>query len=48
MIFWYLTFKSQVSMTRKYHNQTLQTNPRQGEEEPQNSNSQKTRGRQLK
>ena len=29
-------------MTRKNQNQTLQTNPRQGEEEPQNTNNYKT------
>ena len=32
----------------EYHNHTLQTNPRHHEEEPQNTNSHKTPGRQLK
>ena len=36
-----------ASMTRKYQNHTLQANPRHIEEEPQNTNSQKTPGRQL-
>ena len=31
--------KKKVSMIRKYHNHTLQTNPRHCEEEPQNINS---------
>ena len=35
-------------MVRKYHNHTLQPNPRHRKEEPQNTNSQKTPGRQLK
>ena len=34
-------------MIKKYHNHTLQTNPMHGEEEPQNTNSHKTSGRQL-
>ena len=38
----------QVSMTRNYHNHTLQTNPRHGEDEQQNTNSHKAPGRQLK
>ena len=37
-----------MSIIRKYHNQTLQINPRHGEEELQNAYSQKTPGRQLK
>ena len=40
--------KKQVSMIRKYHDQTLQTNPRCHEGEPQSTNSHKTSGRQLK
>ena len=39
---------SEVSMIRQYHNHALQTNPRNREEEPQNTNSHKTSGRQLK
>ena len=35
-------------MVRKYHNHTLQTDPRLHEEEPQSNNSHKTSGRQLK
>ena len=35
-------------MIKKYHNHKLQTNPWHREEEPQNTNSQKTLGRQLK
>ena len=35
-------------MIRKYHNHTLQTKPQHREEEPQNTNSHKTSGRQLK
>ena len=35
-------------MIRKYHNHTLQTNPRNHEEEPQNTDCHKTSGRQLK
>ena len=35
-------------MIRKYHNRILQTNPRHCEEEPQNTNSRTTLGRQLK
>ena len=35
-------------MVRKYHNDTRQNNPRHREEEPQNINSHKTSGRQLK
>ena len=35
-------------MTRKYLNQTLQTNPRHREEETQNTNSHKNTGEQLK
>ena len=35
-------------MIRKYHNHTLQTNTRHCEQEPQNTNSYKTSGRQLK
>ena len=34
--------EKQVSMNRKYHNHTLQINPRHREEEPQNTNSHKT------
>ena len=34
----------QVSLIRKYHNHTLQTNPRYCEEEPQNVKSNKTSG----
>ena len=37
-----------VSMMRIYHNHTLQTNPWWREEEPQNTNSHKISGRQLK
>ena len=37
-----------VSMVRKYHTHTLQTNPRHREEESQNNNSHKTLGRQTK
>ena len=39
-----------VSMIRKYHNHTLQTNPQHREEEPRNTNSQQISGilRQLK
>ena len=40
--------KQKVSMISKYHNHTQQTNPRYLEEEPQNTNSHKTPGRQLK
>ena len=35
-------------MIRKYHNNTLQTNPWYHEEETQNTNSHKTSGRQSK
>ena len=35
-------FFKKVSMARKYHKHTLQTNPRHGKEEPQNTNSHKT------
>ena len=35
-------------MIMKYHNHTQQTNPRHREEEPQNTNSHTTPGRQLK
>ena len=35
-------------MMRKFHNHTLQTNPRHREEELQNTNSHNTSGRQLK
>ena len=35
-------------MIKKYHNHTLQTIPWQREEEPQNTNSHMTSGRQLK
>ena len=35
-------------MIRKNHNHTLQTNPRHHEKEPENTNSHKTLGRQLK
>ena len=35
-------------MIKKYNNHTLQTNPWHNEEEPQNANSHKTSGRQLK
>ena len=34
-------------MIRKYHNHTLQTNPRHREEDSQNTNSHNTPGRQL-
>ena len=39
-----------VSMDKKKHNHTLQTNPRHHEDEPQNNNSQNynTSGRQTK
>ena len=40
--------KQQVSMNRKYHNHTLQTNKWYCEEERQNTNSHKTSGTQLK
>ena len=40
--------KKQVSMIRKCHNHTPQTNPRHREEEPQNTGCHKTSGRQLK
>ena len=40
--------KKQVSMNRKYHNHTLQTNTWYREEERQNTNSHKTSGTQLK
>ena len=33
--------KKQVSMIKKYHNHTLQTNPRNHEEEPQDTNIRK-------
>ena len=36
-----------VSMIRKYHNYTMQTNQRQREEGPQNTNSHETSGGQL-
>ena len=39
--------KNQVSMIRKHHNHTLQTNPRHREEKPQNTDCQETSGRQL-
>ena len=35
-------------MIKKNHNHTLQTNPQHFEEEPQNTDSHKTPGRQLK
>ena len=35
-------------MVRKYHNHILYTNPRHREEEPQDTHSRKTPGRQLK
>ena len=38
----------QVSIIRKYHNHTLQTNPRHRDKEPQNNNYNKTTGRQSK
>ena len=38
--------KKQLSMTRKYRNHTMQTNPRHNEEEPQNNNNHKILGRQ--
>ena len=41
-----LKFKQKV--IRKYHTQILQTNPRHREVEPQNTNSHKIPGRQLK
>ena len=34
--------RKEVSMIRKYHNHTLQTNPQHREEEPQNFKSHKT------
>ena len=37
-----------VSMIRKYHNHTLQTNSRRQKKEPQNTNSHKTSGRKLR
>ena len=37
-----------MDLSRKYHNHTLQTKPRHREEEPQNTNSHATSGRQLK
>ena len=37
-----------VSLNRKYHNHTLQTNLRYREEEPLNTNSHKTSRRQFK
>ena len=40
--------EKQVCMIRKYHNHTLQTNPRHHEEEPQSTNSHMISGRQLK
>ena len=40
--------KKQVSMIRKYHNHTLQTNPRHREEEPHIYNYHKTSGIQAK
>ena len=40
--------KKQVSMNKKYHNHTLQTNTSYREEERQNTNSHKTSGTQLK
>ena len=43
-----MKIKKTVSMIRNYHNDTLQTNPRLREEEPQNTNSHKTLERQLK
>ena len=47
-VFLLLCLNGQVSMIRKYHNNTLQTNPRHREEEPQNNNNHKTPGRQTK
>ena len=44
---WYY-LKKQVSMNRKYHNHTLQTNTWYREEEQQNTNIHKTSGTQLK
>ena len=35
-----------VSMSKYYHNHTLQSDPRYREEEPQKTNSHKTPGRQ--
>ena len=40
--------KKKVSIIRKYHNHTLQTNLRHSEEEPYNIYGHKTPGRQLK
>ena len=40
--------RKEVSMIKKYHNYTLQTNSLHREEEPQNTYSQKTQGRHLK
>ena len=41
-----INFKK-MSMTRKYHNHTLQTNPCHQKEEPQNTNSHMSPGREL-
>ena len=40
--------KMQVSMIRKYHNHTLQTNPRHREEEPYDNGNHKTTRRLTK
>ena len=38
--------EKQVSMIKKYHNHTLQTNPRHGENQTPNNNNHKTTRRQ--
>ena len=43
-----LFMRKLVSMIRKYHNYTLQTNPMRHEEEPQQTNSHKKLVRQVK
>ena len=40
--------KKVSDLIKKYHDHTMQTNPRHREEESQNTNSQKKSGRQLK
>ena len=44
----YTKIKTHVSMIRKYHNNTMQTNPRHREEESQNTDFHNTSGRQFK
>ena len=46
-ILYLYTIKKHVNLIRKYHNHTLQTNPRYREEESQNTRCHKTSGRQL-